>query len=190
MSHTYHRTLLDEIDTDSIVACLLDALLLLKDLQGSLPDDMIGALEARLQLRLRFLGAAIASQDTINAKGIKTAWSDANSALHTLKERLGVQATVVKESFDARIQQKLASTMPPRPIVDLSRDDALGHLGRLFRDSLEAADVVEYSNPESLLVNTLRPYWPYIPDCHLHRYRPLYRYSRPRTPSPSSTPAA
>lgn len=152
MSHTYHRSLLDEIDTDSIVACLLDALLSLKDLKGSLPEEMIGALEARLQLRLRFLGAAIASQDTLNAKGIKTAWSEANSALQTLRERLDVQTTVVEESFDARIQQKLASTMPPRPIVDLSRDDALGHLGRLFRDNLAAVDVVEYSNPESLLV--------------------------------------
>lgn len=157
MSHTYHRTLLDEIDAESIIACLLDALLLLKDMQGSLPDEMIGALEARLQLRLRFLAAAVASQDTSNAKGIKTAWSDANSALQTLRERLGVQATVVKESFDARIQQKLASTMPPRPIVDLSRDDALGHLTRLFRDNLTAVDVVEYSNPEALLVTPLGP---------------------------------
>lgn len=132
---------------------MLDALLLLKDLRKSLPEGVAGALEGRLELRLKFLEAMAASQDTSNVGGIKAAWSEANSAFKNLEGCLGVPTTQVEESFDAKIQQKLASTMPPRPIVNLSRDDALGHLGRLFEDNLQSADVVEYSDPESLLVS-------------------------------------
>lgn len=131
---------------------MLDALMLLKDLRESLPEGVAGALEARLQLRLKHLRAKVASQDTSNIRGIKTAWSEAISALGNLRGCLDVPSTQVEESFDARIQQKLASTMPPRPIVNLSREDALGHLGRMFEDNLQATDVVEYSDPESLLV--------------------------------------
>ncbi|MBE3047152.1 hypothetical protein IMZ48_32440 [Candidatus Bathyarchaeota archaeon] len=131
---------------------MLDALMLVKDLRESLPEGVADALEARLQLRLKHLGAKIASQDTDDVRGIKKAWSEANSALQKLRGCLEVPTTQVEESFDARIQQKLASTMPPRPIVNLSREDALGHLGRLIEDNLQAADVVQYSDPESLLV--------------------------------------
>ena len=142
-----------------------DALFLLKDLRKSLSEDVVGALETRLRLRLKFLEANAASQDMSNVKAIGTAWSEANAALQALRACLGVPTTQVEESFDARIQQKLASTMPPRPIVHLSRDDALGHLGRLFEDNLQAVDVMEYSDPESLLV---------IPHYLFPRNLPLY----------------
>lgn len=139
-----------------MLTCMLDALLLLKDLRESLPDRVAEALETRLDLRLKFLKAMAASQDTPNVSGIKAAWSEANLALKNLRGCLDVPTTQVEESFDARIQQKLASTMPPRPIVHLSRDDALGHLGRLFEDNLQSVDVVEYSDPESFLVSLWR----------------------------------
>ncbi|SPO03441.1 related to MAK10 Glucose-repressible protein [Cephalotrichum gorgonifer] len=151
VSNTYHRTLLDNVETDAVVACMLDARKLTEGLRGSLPDDVVEALEARLQLRSSFLEATIVSQDATDAAGIKAAWAGANSALLRLNATLGVATTSVPASFDARIQQKLASTMPPRPIVNLSREEALGHLERLFQDNLKAVEVVDYSDPESLL---------------------------------------
>lgn len=149
---------MDQVETDSVLSCILDALLLLKDLRKSLPEGVAEALETRLELRLKFLKAMAASQVTSNVDGIKAAWSEANSALKDLRGCLDVPTTLVEESFDARIQQKLASTMPPRPIVNLSRDDALGHLGRLFENNLQTVDVIEYSDPESVLVSC----WPFF----------------------------
>ena len=161
--------------------------MLLKDLRKSLPEAVVNALEARLDLRLKFLGGMIASQDTNNVNSIKTAWSDANSALQRLRGCLQVATTQVEEAFDARIQQKLASTMPPRPIVNLSMDDALGHLGRLFADNLQATDVVEYSGPEPLLVLSLH----HLSELYAATnalFRPSCRLSSLRGPSHSSTP--
>lgn len=61
--------------------------------------------------------------------------------------------TPVAECFSAKLQRRLASTMPPRPIVQLSFEDTYSHLKRLFVDGIEVTDVLKYSDSQSLLVS-------------------------------------
>jgi hypothetical protein len=47
--------------------------------------------------------------------------------------------------------------MPPRPIVELGFDDALGHLKRLFNDGVEVIDVLRYTDSQCLMVWSSMP---------------------------------
>jgi hypothetical protein len=78
-------------------------------------------------------------------------WKEGISILSLLKEthHLGKP---VDDSFSAKLQRKLASTVPPRPIVQLSFEDAFGHLSRLFKDGLEVIGVLDYTDPQCLQV--------------------------------------
>lgn len=58
----------------------------------------------------------------------------------------------VPESFSIKVQRKLASTVPPRPIVNVSQDRAFEHLERLCRDAAAVVDVLEYHDSHSLFV--------------------------------------
>jgi len=154
VSNTYSRTLLDAVNHNDVLDCLQEAASLLESLKGSLPKDVLDALSARISLRQAFLRATIASEDTADHVGLYDAWTQANKALDVFNKSLTVPTTRVADSFSAKIQQKLASTMPPRPIVELSLDEATGHLTKLFQDSLAAINITDYSDPQSLLVSS------------------------------------
>ena len=59
----------------------------------------------------------------------------------------------VPEAFSTKIQRKLASTMPPRPIVQLSFEDANIHFKRLIVDGKEVVKVLDFTDSQSLLVS-------------------------------------
>lgn len=42
--------------------------------------------------------------------------------------------------------------MPPRPMVNLSFDECITHFKRFFEDGNEVIDVLQYTDPQSLLV--------------------------------------
>jgi hypothetical protein len=60
----------------------------------------------------------------------------------------------VPEAFSTKIQRRLASTMPPRPIVQLSFEEAYTHFKRLFVDGQEVADVLDFTDPQTILVSS------------------------------------
>ncbi|QDS76903.1 hypothetical protein FKW77_004092 [Venturia effusa] len=53
-------------------------------------------------------------------------------------------ARPVPESFSAKIQRRLASTVPPKPMVELSFEDASAKLTQMCKDCEEAAKVVDF----------------------------------------------
>lgn len=62
---------------------------------------------------------------------------------------LGAQ---VPDSFSWKIQRKLASTVPPRPMVNINFDDALAHLRRLCQDAIDLQEVIGYRGPYNFKV--------------------------------------
>jgi hypothetical protein len=58
----------------------------------------------------------------------------------------------VSAAFSEKIQRKLASTVPPRPIVEVSYESAYKHLERLCRDASIALEVLKYHDSHSLMV--------------------------------------
>ncbi|KFA77112.1 hypothetical protein S40288_05297, partial [Stachybotrys chartarum IBT 40288] len=149
VTNTYNRTLLTHIPPKSIQETMLAAEEILYSQKGSEKDDVLDAIMLRLQLRRIFLDAAQCSQHMKNPDAARAPWKDALAILPQIKSTHSL-AKPVDEAFSAKLQMKLASTMPPRPIVELSFSDAFGHLDRLFRDGLEVVDVIEYTDSQCL----------------------------------------
>jgi hypothetical protein len=107
-------------------------------------------------MRYLFLQAIDHSQYIQEPERIRGPWAELNNLLITSKAALSTRGSPVPDSFSAKLQRKLASTAPPRPIVQLSFEDAWGHMTRLFKDALEAVDVLNYTNSLCLTVRNIQ----------------------------------
>ena len=117
----------------------------------SISKEIAEALGFRLELRYAFLRAIELAGYRKNPGSMKTPWIEMKAILSHICEshKLGKP---VPDSFSAKLQSKLTSTMPPRPIVMVSFEDASAHLKRLFDDGLEVINVLNYSDTQSLMV--------------------------------------
>jgi N-alpha-acetyltransferase 35, NatC auxiliary subunit len=75
-------------------------------------------------------------------------WQDTSSQLLFLKDSHNL-AKPVSESFSAKIQRRLASTVPPKPMVELSFDDAFEKMTQMCKDCQEAVRIVD-CGPENI----------------------------------------
>lgn len=138
--------------TTSIREALQDARDLLSSLRGSsISNELLEALHSRLELRQIFLNVAETPQHRNDPEKARKPWSDGLPVLAQLNKTHGL-GQPVEEAFSAKLQRKLASTMPPRPIVQLSFNDALGHFTRLFQDGEQMIDVLHFHDTQSLQV--------------------------------------
>lgn len=81
-------------------------------------------------------------------------------------------AKSVPDSFSVKLQRKLASSVPPRPVVSVEFVTAFDHLERICRDGKILTEVLDYHDSQSLMVSDLenqlsstdkfRPLWPYF----------------------------
>ncbi|KAL2373348.1 hypothetical protein RJZ57_002191 [Blastomyces gilchristii] len=56
----------------------------------------------------------------------------------------------VPEAFSLKIQRRLASTVPPRPMVHVSAADAIAHMTRFCQDAVDVQQILEYRGPYNL----------------------------------------
>ncbi|QPH06146.1 hypothetical protein C2857_004411 [Epichloe festucae Fl1] len=148
--NTYNRTLLAGFPSKEVQDVLSRAVELVLSLKGSsIPDDMADALVSRLDLRSVFLTATKSPQHMKEPSKAKAPWDEALQILPRLSSTHSL-ASAVDDAFSMKLQRKLASTVPPRPIVQLNFDDAFGHLSRLFRDGSEVIGVLEYTDSQCL----------------------------------------
>lgn len=70
------------------------------------------------------------------------------SSLNRLSESVSL-GQPVPEAFSLKIQRRLASTVPPRPIVHISAEDALVHLKRLCQDAIDMQEMMDYRGPSN-----------------------------------------
>lgn len=151
VTNTYHRSLLDNIPIEEIRDKIQEARQLVNEMKNSLDPKLAEALDFRLEFRFAFLRAIELSELRSNPESLKTPWIHMKAILGRLKESHG-QGIPVEECFSAKLQRRLASTMPPRPIVKLDFDEAHRHFLRLAVDGIEVADVLRYTDSQSLLV--------------------------------------
>lgn len=69
-------------------------------------------------------------------------------------EKQHVLGKSVPEAFSTKLQRRLASTMPPRPIVQPSFEESYGHFKQFFQDGIEIMNILKYAEPQSLLVSS------------------------------------
>lgn len=153
VTNTYHRTLLASLSSNDVRETLVDARSLLLSLSSTMADELIQALDRRLELRYAFLNATESPQHIKQPDLARAPWLEALATLPEINSSHSL-GKAVDEAFSTKLQRKLASTMPPRPIVQLSFDDAYGHLFRLFKDGSEVIDVLQYTDSLCLQVST------------------------------------
>ncbi|KPM35127.1 hypothetical protein AK830_g11443 [Neonectria ditissima] len=149
VTNTYNRSLLANIPTESIRETIIGAQKLVSSLSSQLGDDMAKALDRRLQLRYYFLNATECLDHINEPELARKPWKEAVALLPDIKTSHDL-GKAVDEAFSAKLQRKLASTMPPRPIVQIGFEDAFGNLSRLFKDGAELVDVLNYTNSQCL----------------------------------------
>lgn len=152
VTNTYSRTLLAEIQPQAIRQAIQEARDLLSTLSTGVSDDLREALDQRLQLRLYFLDATECPKYVKEPEVARKPWLEGLKVLPAIKSSHAL-GKPVDEAFSAKLQRKLASTMPPRPIVQLKFEDAYGHLSRLFTDGVELIDVLNYTDSQCLQVS-------------------------------------
>jgi N-alpha-acetyltransferase 35, NatC auxiliary subunit len=152
VTHLYNRSLLHEIPETEVFTLLDEALWWLEKKEArSISEQLREALRTRLEFRKAFLGAV--SKDVNIIKDPSTIeWEACAKYLQTIADshKLGKP---VEQSFSVKIQRKLASTVPPRPMVNISFENALSHLKRLCQDGIDLAAVLNFCGSNDLMVS-------------------------------------
>ena len=147
MSHLYHRRLLPSFEA--------------KDAQGLL-EQAIGYVHQQEDLRMGGFQDALISRLSFRRSflisvGPKSEYSQLDSREDCLRalpillktKPLGIP---VERAFSATIQRRLASTIPPRPIVKTSFEEAYEHLQRTCQYIGEADRLRDYYSGSNLMV--------------------------------------
>ncbi|KAF7885002.1 hypothetical protein EAF00_010820 [Botryotinia globosa] len=146
-THTFHRNLLEGIEYDEILRFMKETVELVLQAQ-SIPKDTKEALSTRLNFRQAFLKTV----DTVESRSqdAKESWRQTQSFISDLAST-GKLAKPVPQSFSVKLQRKLASTVPPRPIVVVGQESAYEHLERMCKDGEIAVDILDYTDSHSLM---------------------------------------
>ena len=134
VSNLYNRELLPWLNYDQVIESLDDSMAWLTTNSISTHPEIAKALWLRLDLRKTLLSATEAKFLTGENQAVTDAWTICKSLLPKVLDTT-VLGEPVPDSFSAKIQRRLASTVPPRPIVYVSFDDAIYHLSQLCEDA-------------------------------------------------------
>ncbi|KAK0748539.1 Mak10 subunit, NatC N-terminal acetyltransferase-domain-containing protein [Apiosordaria backusii] len=150
VTNTYHRSLLDNFDLDEINDEIMAARKLVHSIRHRITDELAQALGFRLELRTAFLRAIELSVLRSNPESLSLPWTQMQAVWESIykSRHLGQP---VPEAFSTKIQRRLASTMPPRPIVKLSTEETYKHFKKLFVDGINVLNVLNYHDSQSLL---------------------------------------
>ena len=130
---------------------LLDrAIWLMEAKKDLLAEHIYEALTCRLSFRQHFL-RAVASDLCISREDHALTWQICSSALSSLLDS-SKEGTPISESFSTKIQHRLASTVPPRPIMMNNLQDTHDYLQRFFKDAGEAGGIFDCLNGSQVAV--------------------------------------
>ncbi|KAK3990525.1 putative MAK10 subunit [Cladorrhinum sp. PSN332] len=150
VTNTYNRSLLDDIDADEIRDEIMAARKVVHGLRHHITDEVSWALGFRLELRTAFLRVIELAELRSDPDSLSLAWSQMQAVWEAV-EKSRHFGTPVSDAFSTKIQRQLASTMPPRPIVELSAKETYKHFKKLIDDGIAVLDVLKYEDPQSLL---------------------------------------
>jgi len=104
-------------------------------------QEVAHALIDRLKLKQEFLQAFLPPRPDEIAE---TRWLQLVARLQYIKVSHAI-AKPVPAAFSAKVQRRLASTAPPRPIKDLAFDDACHYLEKMYKDVRVALQATQLS---------------------------------------------
>ncbi|KAL4959099.1 N-alpha-acetyltransferase 35, NatC auxiliary subunit [Aspergillus stella-maris] len=148
-SQLYNRSLLSHLEHQPLLDLLSRAISWIDERDG-LDATVKNAIKSRLKFRQDFFLALQQDVLIVQTRSVEK-FESCLTILPALKES-NQMSRPVPESFSWKIQRKLASTVPPRPMVRISLDDALAHLKRLFQDGINLNQILDYRGPTNLKV--------------------------------------
>ncbi|PGH23171.1 hypothetical protein AJ80_02808 [Polytolypa hystricis UAMH7299] len=148
VTQLYNRKLLSDIDSAAVQDVVKDALSWLDTQQDSINTDLRNVLSNRLIFRREFL-IGLELDTSVVREPCTTPFSTCLRQIGLIhaSQRLG---RPVDDAFSVKIQRRLASTVPPRPMVKLGFDDAMAHLTRFCQDAIDVQEILEYTGPSNL----------------------------------------
>ncbi|MCJ1249982.1 hypothetical protein MMC30_007208 [Trapelia coarctata] len=142
VSNLYNWNLLSAFDTYSIIKLLEQAISFVNEIE-SLKRSIREAIVCRLEFRKGFLNA-VGLEAKLAKQKHTSIWRSCLDLLSDLTKS-GELGTSILECFSSKIQRRLASTVPPRPLISTSIGDAHHYLQILLNDGIAARDVLECS---------------------------------------------
>lgn len=109
--------------------------------EGSIDEKLRDAIKCRLAFRRNLLYALEGDVD-IQSESTEH-FASCLSQVPSITDSVSL-GKPIPEAFSEKVQRKLASTVPPRPIVKISIEDALGHMKRLCQDAIDLKEVLDY----------------------------------------------
>lgn len=149
VTQTYNVSLLELVSIADVNKLIVSAIEYIDSASSPWPNNIKMALKARLAFRKLFL--AEVSRDVKEMVEKKSNWDGCVTLLATIgiTRNLGKPVPSV---FSIAVQRKLASTVPPRPIVQIPFEEAFTILSRLCKDAKEILRVLKYSGATNLMV--------------------------------------
>jgi hypothetical protein len=148
----YNRNLLSLFDASHFYR-LLDQAVAWVDAETDMDQKLRDAIRCRLLFRREFLSALDGDLEILDTRSTDN-FSSCLSHLAALTESVSL-GKEVPEAFSMKIQRKLASTVPPRPIVNISSKDALAHMRRLCQDAIDMQQMLDYRGPSNFKVESI-----------------------------------
>lgn len=150
VTHVYHRKLLSDFKVCDIERLLEDALAWLRQPEGFYTDGLQAALSSRIEFRKAFL-SVMKPENPEDAPNQIHFWEICLKVLPSLLEtkELGV---AVDTSFSTKIQRRLANTVPPRPIVQISFQESHVFLYQMCQNGKEIFRAIDCPDGNSWLV--------------------------------------
>lgn len=126
---------------------------LVHNLRSKISEEVANALDFRLQFRTAFLRALELTELRANPDSLSLPWSQMQSIWDPINNSRHL-GTPVPEAFSTKLQRRLASTIPPRPIVQPSFKETYDHFKKFFADGIEVLQILDYKDSQSLLVRS------------------------------------
>ncbi|PLB39459.1 N-alpha-acetyltransferase 35, NatC auxiliary subunit [Aspergillus candidus] len=150
VTQLYNRNLLSPFDLDPFLDLLDRAAAWIDEQQDGINEEVRAAIKLRIDFRRDLLLGLYQDIDVIQNRSSEN-FRACLSRLSDLAQSASI-GKPVPESFSWKVQRRLASTVPPRPMVNISQDDALAHLKRLCQDGIDLQEILDYRGPHNVKV--------------------------------------
>ncbi|EZF34210.1 hypothetical protein H109_03102 [Trichophyton interdigitale MR816] len=137
----YNRKLLSSVKIEEIIVVLDDAMRWLNHDAEPIDETLRAALLDRLSFRRHIL-------EYLSLDLVLTQSRSTRSLASTLGRIDLIQKSLhlgkpVEDAFSGKIQRRLASTVPPRPIIKIEPQDAISYLKRFCQDAIDLQEILD-----------------------------------------------
>lgn len=147
-AHLYRRELLTRTPVAEIVE-LLNTAEAIVECEAGIDPPVKEALIRRLELRQNLLLALSAEVPTGREQAC-SAWETCRKLIYEVKKSSGY-GTPVPEAFSEKVQRKLASSTPPRPVVVVSLEEAVEHVAQMCVDAKDVFGILDSTTATSVV---------------------------------------